>query len=201
MFITKLKYFQIIVFFLLFTIIGCNTTGKKNKNVTKKYNACALIDSSEMTQDVSLLNKATIIAPLEVMVVQCANGYEYAMHNYDFNPVIGSELNKFENIKVKPFPYKTLMGVTYQGVFDQKYCSPIIEKVNVDFLVLTKFDKRYGELNSGKMKWGYELKIVNTETLEQIKTINAHDLNDYEAIEKHIEDNIEKLKTDIERIK
>ena len=61
-------------------------------------------------------------SPLELIIVQCANGYEYAMHNYDFNPTIENELNQFENIKVKPFPFKTLMCVTYQGVFDKKYC-------------------------------------------------------------------------------
>jgi hypothetical protein len=94
------------------------------------------------------------------------------------------------------------MGVAYQGVFDKKYCPPIIEKVDVDFLILTRFDKEYGELTSSdEMRWGYELKIVNTETLEQIKSINAHDLKDYKDIEKHIKDNIEKLKTDIEKIK
>lgn len=52
------------------------------------------------------------IDTLDVIVVQCANGYEYAMYNYDFNPVIEKELNKFENINVKPFPLITLMGVT-----------------------------------------------------------------------------------------
>lgn len=189
------------MFCSLLTIIACNTTDKKNQNVTEKNNDSELLDSSKTAKDVSLLNDSTIIDTLEIVVVQCANGYEYAMHNYDFNPVIENELDKFENIKVKPFPYKTLMGVAYQGVFDKKYCPPIIEKVDVDFLILTRFDKRYDELNSAEMRWGYELKIVNTETLEQIKSINVHDLTDYKEIEKHIKDNIEKLKTDIEKIK
>jgi len=51
------------------------------------------------------------------------------------------------------------------------------------------------------MKWGYELRIVNTETLEQENTISAFDLNDYSEIEKHIQENIEKLKNDIEKLK
>jgi len=46
------------------------------------------------------------IYTLDVIVVQCANGYEYAIYNYDFNPVIEKELNKLENINVKLFPLK-----------------------------------------------------------------------------------------------
>ena len=201
MMINKLKHFQILIFFSLLTIIGCNTEDKKNQNVTEKNNDSALLDSFSILRDVRLLNDSTIIDTLEIIVVQCANGYEYAMHNYDFNPVIENELNKFENIKVKPFPYKTLMGVTYQGVFDKKYCPPIIEKVNVDYLILTRFDKRYDELNRTGTEWGYEVRIVNTKTLEQSNSISAYNLKEYEQIEKNIRDNIGVLKADIERFK
>lgn len=198
--IHRLKYFQILIFLSLLTI-SCNSTVKKEQNVTEENMDSVLVDSSKIVNDGSSLNDSAIIDTLEIIVVQCANGYEYAMHNYDFNPVIESELNKFENIKVKPFPYKSLMGVAYQGVFDKKYCPPIIEKVDVDFLVLTRFDKRYDELNRSETKWGYELRIVNARTLEQINTISAHSLNDYSEIKKHIQSNIEKLKTDIEKLK
>jgi hypothetical protein len=192
------------MFLTLWAIIGCNSTHKKEENTTeeKKENIKSSLNDSSMIQNhKSSLKDIAIIDTLELIIVPCANGYEYAMHNYDFNPVIESELNKFENIKVKPFPYKTLMGVTYQGVFDKKYCPPIIEKVDVDFLILTRFDKRYDELNSSKMKWGYELRIVKTETLEQINTISANNLNDYSEIEKHIKENIQTLKTNIEKLK
>ena len=198
----KLKYFQVMLFLSLWTIIGCNSRDKKEQaaNEEKEANTESTFNSS-LNNEKSPLKDTTIIDTLELIVVQCANGYEYSMHNYDFNPVIETELNKFENIKVKTFPYKTLMGVAYQGVFDKKYCPPIIEKVDVDFLVLTRFDKRYDELNRSKMKWGYELRIVKTETLEQINTISAYNLNDYSEIEKHIKENIKRLKTDIEKLK
>lgn len=204
MLINKLKYFQIILFLSLWTITGCNSTDKKEQTATeeKEENTESTFnDSSNIENEKSPLKETAIIDTLELIIVQCANGYEYAMHNYDFNPVIETELNKFKNIKVKPFPYKTLMGVAYQGVFDKKYCPPIIEKVDVDFLILTRFDKRYDELNRSKMKWGYELRIVKTETLEQINTISAYNLNDYSEIEKHIKENIKTLKTDIEKLK
>lgn len=204
MLISRLTYFQIILFLSLWTVIGCNSTNKKEQKITEEKEEkikSGTNDISKIENEKSPLKDTVIIDTLELIVVQCANGYEYAMHNYDFNPVIETELNKFENIKVKPFPYKALMAVSYQGVFDKKYCPPIIEKVDVDYLILTRFDKRYDELNSSQMKWGYELKIVNTKTLEQVSTINAHDLKDYSEIEKHIIKNIKTLKTDIEKFK
>lgn len=197
------KLLQAIIFFSILTFIGCNWTEKKEQGSTeiKEEIETNLIDSSKIVNEINSLEGKQTIDTLEIIVVQCANGYEYAMHNYDFNPLVENELNKFENIKVKPFPLKTLMGVSYQGVFDKKYCPPIIEKVDVDFLILTRFDKRYGKLNRNQMKWGYELRIVNTETLEQTKTISAYDLDDYSDIEKHIQENIEELKNDIEKLK
>ena len=200
MHIHKLIYSQILIFLSVVTIIGCNSTDNKESTVTEKKDS-VLVDSAMVVKEETALPDTPKIDTLEIIVVQCANGYEYAMHNYDFNPVIEKELNKFENIKVKPFPLKILMGVAYQGVFDKKYCPPIIEKVDVDFLILTRFKKRYDAINGNQMKWGYELRIVNTETLEQVNTISAYDLNDYSEIEMHIQENIEKLKSDIEKLK
>lgn len=198
--IHRLIYFQISIFLSLSAIVGCNSTDKKEQNVAEKKDGM-LIDSSSIVNEASTLSDVSKNDTLEIIVIQCANGYEYAMYNYDFNPVIENELNKFENIHVKPFPYKALMGVPYQGVFDKKYCPPIIEKVDVDFLILTRFDRGNGELNLTEMKWGYELRIVNTETLEQINSIHAHNLEDYPEIERHIKENIGKLKADLEKIK
>ena len=200
----QFKYFQLSFFFILLTIISCNSSEKKNLSETdikKIKENTNQVDSLNSTNEDTLLIENLNIDTLDIIVVQCANGYEYSMHNFDFNPVIETELNKFDNFRVKPFPYKKLMGVPYQGVFDKKYCRPIIEKVSVDFLVLTRFDKRYDELNRTGIDWGYELRIVNTKTLEQVNSISAHSLKEYQQIEKHIKDNIEILKSDIEKLK
>ncbi len=202
--IDRFKYLQTIIFLLFLTFISCNSTEKKGLDSTElkeKTIETNLIDTSKIVNERNLLRDTPNTNILEIIVVQCANGYEYGMHNYDFNPIIENELNKIDNFEIKPFPLKALMGVAYQGVFDKKNCPPIIDKVDVDFLILTRFDKPYEEINSNLMKWGYELRIVNTETLEQVNTISAHELNDYSEIEKHIQANIETLKNDIEKLK
>src|SRR6187402_3436530 len=49
---------------------------------------------------------------IKLLVVQCSNGYEFAMANYDFNPVIEESLGRIDAVEVIPFPHKKLMGVT-----------------------------------------------------------------------------------------
>lgn len=203
MLIHTLKYSQTLLVVSILAVIGCSTPDTNTQNVTEEKglkNEDGSADRSTVESEGHVSKDVASVDTFEVIVVQCANGYEYAMYNYDFNPVIERELNTFETIDVKPFPYKTLMGVAYQGVFDKKYCPPIIEKVDADFLILTRFDKRYDELNRKPAKWGYELRIVNTKTLEQVNTISAHGLEDYTAIETHIRKNIERLKSDIEAL-
>lgn len=185
----------------LFLFVSCDSTNKKKQKRTEVKKDTVLVDTStELTDETVKIEKPLPPKALEIIVMQCANGYDYSQQGYDFNPIIEKELNTFKNINVQPFPDKALMGVSYQGVFDKKYCPPIIEKVDADFLILTQFDKRLNVFDT-LQKWGYELRIVETKTLKQMNSISIHNTSKYEDIEKHIKDNINKLKTDIERMK
>ena len=179
---------------LCLLLVGGNSTEKKSSPITDLNETVK--DSVNM--EVPIIDETLNNDTLKILVVQCSNGYGYSMGGFDFNPVIEVELDKFERIQIVPFPFKTLMGVTYQGVFDKKYCAPIIEKVNVDYLILTRFvSNAFLEIPDTKTEWGYELRIVNTKTLKQITSISARNLKEYEQIESHIKDNIEILKSDI----
>lgn len=190
------KPLQFFICLLLF--VSCDSTNEKKQKRTEVKRDTVLVDTStELTDETVKIEKPLSPQALEIIVVQCANGYDYSQQGYDFNPIIEKELNTFKNINVQPFPYKALMGVSYQGVFDKKYCPPIIDKVDADFLILTQFDKQLNVFDT-LPKWGYELRIVETKTLKQVNSISLHNASEYEQIEKHIKDNINKLKTDIE---
>ncbi|OJJ16961.1 hypothetical protein BKI52_30045 [marine bacterium AO1-C] len=216
----QIKYSQFILFLSLTAIISCNSVDKKEQITSEEKTDTTLIDSVKVENDKSLSkNTAKVdttlidstkakpdrILPkdpnaLEVLVLPNANSYNYMSEGYFINKHIGKELNKLTSIKVKPFPFGALRGVTYLGVFDKRYCLPIVRRVNVDFLILSRFDTDFPPKGNQK-KWGYQLRIVNAKTLQQINTINAHALNTYSDVEKHIRSNIEKLKTDIEKFK
>ncbi|MEM6264188.1 MAG: hypothetical protein AAGI38_16855 [Bacteroidota bacterium] len=169
-------------------------------NSSKELQENGTVDS--LSTDGNVVNSTPIkVDTLSIMVVPCANGYVYETKNYDLDLIIERELKKLDGIYVKPFPYKTLMGVAYQGVFDKRYCLPIIEKVEVDFLILNRFANEFDEFTLPKKDLGYEVRIVNTRTLEQINSIRADNLKQYELIDAHIVANIHRLKSDIETLK
>ncbi len=216
----RIKYVQFILFLALMAIVSCHSADKKEPIASEEKTDTTLMDSTKIENDKNLSQDTTMvdstltdstkmeperIAPkdpnaIEVLMLPSANGCTYMSDGYFISKSIGKELNKFASIKVKPLPLGTLRGVAYLGVFDKRYCPPIIRRVNIDYLILSKYDTDFPPTEN-QVKWGYQLKIVNAKTLQQISTINAHNLNSYAAIEKHIRSNIKKLKTDIENLK
>jgi hypothetical protein len=192
-------FFILIIFFCIGT--SCNSSNSNKRESLDSTLKRDRISVLEFTDTVNIhLDSVTIpnkIKTVDVLVVICYNGYEYAMQGYDFNPIIETELNKFESVNVIPFPYKTLMGVSYQGVFDIKYCDPIIEKVDVDYLVLTRFTGNRFQLNDKKENWGYETRIIDCKAMTQTNSLKASNLNNYKDIEVHIISNIKGIRDDI----
>jgi hypothetical protein len=75
------------------------------------------------------------------------------------------------------FPYRRLMNVSYQNVFDKKYCSPITDKIKTDVIIMSKLDQSTG---TGKMttdKWNFKIKVYNTRTGSQkLSNLNTNNL-------------------------
>lgn len=180
----------------LLVISSCDEDDSRIRSIEDNDLTYENVDS---VSDADHLN-AQDIDTMSVMVVPSANDYEYAMSNFELDPLLEAALISSKSIQVVPFPLKTMMRVAYHGVFDAKYCPPIIEKVAVDYLVLSRFDKEYHELNRTSMSWGYEVRIVNTQTLEQVNSIEAHNLEEYAEIEQHIKANIGRLEADMEEL-
>ena len=133
----------------------------------------------------------------KVLLVPCENGYEYIQQGYDFNPLIEKKLEEHDEIIFIPFPYKKMNGSGYHSVYDKKYCTEILEKTAVDYLIMTKFTGNLLNPFDSIKTWGYETKILNTKTMKQFISIKASGLNSYEEIEKTIIENIGELVSDI----
>jgi hypothetical protein len=94
---------------------------------------------------------------------------------------IETEIAKDSSLTVIKFPYKQLMKVPYQQVFDKKYCKPITNIIKTDIIVMSKLDnvKKTGYVTSDK--WNVRIKIYNTNTDNQINSnLKANNLTDYE---------------------
>lgn len=183
-----MKHFWLII--LLFAWASCqeNSTNRDKATIpeTKEINH----DENNDTVDV----QDTIPAPLTVMVIPCSNGYDYNLKMGDLNPSLEKYLDQDDRIILKPFPLKKMQGSGYFGVFDKKHCEKILEKVDVDFLLMTRMHGLdFSPANSDSGDWGYDTKILDTESMNQFKGISARKLKSFESIDPDIQSKTDEL--------
>lgn len=193
--------FKIVVLLFVF-VISCNSKNEEQQIIIETELKQNEVDSNKTEVHISEKDtfKNELKSNRKVIVLQCSNGYG---HN-DFNRTIESEISKKEGFTIVPFPNKKLVGVTFQGVYDKKYCIPIIEKIDVDYIVMTRFlgNLKEGiEITEEDAIWGYEIKILNTKSMNQKISIRKDNLAEYKDIITDIEKNGEKLLNDIENLK
>src|SRR5215204_6042795 len=56
----------------------------------------------------------------------------------DTRRILESSLAGKGGVSVIPFPFRKLMGVPYQMVYDKKYCKAISDKVDCDVIIMTQ---------------------------------------------------------------
>lgn len=138
----------------------------------------------------------TVPEPLTVMVIPCSNGYEYNAQMGDLNPSLEKYLAQDERIILKPFPLKQMRGTGYFGVFDKKHCGKILEKVDVDFLIMTRMRGLYVQpVHSDSGDWGYDTKILDVASMEQFNGISARKLKSFELIDADIKSKTDEMIT------
>ncbi len=203
---------KIIVVFLSLILIGCLDSQENreldhfDKSPDTSSSVVEVVDSiisldlpKNTTKDSHEQSK---ISKMSVLLLPCSNGYDFGTDGYDFVPIISRELEKFDEIVVVPFPYKTLMNTTYYGVYNKRYCKPIIDKVEVDYILMTRFTEPHPDaVGNDMVKWGYEIKILNTKTMHQITSIGKMDMKEYRSIEEDIIINIHTLIKDMRDLK
>lgn len=186
---------------MLFIIIlsTCWIENNKNKidnNLYKREQVVQklIFNQSQNIQSIKSNNQ------IKIIVLQCSNGYGLD----DFRNTIETEIKKNKNFEIIPFPNRKLLGVTFQGVYDKKYCTPIINKIDVDYIIMTRY---LGNIIQGiesrdeRRIWGYETKILNTKSKKQIISIRKDSLLEYNQILSDIKENSSKLISDIIELK
>jgi len=92
--------------------------------------------------------------------------------NGGFSPetqeILEKKVINHSDINLIKFPLIKLMNVSYQNIYDKKYCKPILEKINVDFIIMTKLDLE-NELAYPK-KWSLNFRIYNVKNNTQLNS-------------------------------
>jgi hypothetical protein len=145
-------------------------------------------------------NKTSINIPTDstakVLVLPPYDEIANAGISPDTRKIIESTLTDQERLLVIPFPFKKLMGVSYQMVYDKKYCRPILDKVDCDIIIMTQIIID-NERKPGIWPWSYKIRVYNARTGKQLNSIQGGNLKP-EDVQKDIISKVDKLVKDIQ---
>lgn len=143
----------------------CNNSGTAtNSKQIDKAQPLTIFDSVDIIKrnEKSDLRKITVIVfpPYDMIANE---GISPNVKEY-----IEAEIIRDTNLTLLKFPYKQLINVPYQNLYDKKYCKPILDKIKADIFIMCKLDQ---VTHTGQMtldKWNLRIKIYNTKTDNQI---------------------------------
>ena len=183
---TTIKCFCFTIF--LFALVSCRENTPNEETVPEVEEL-----SDEDTNEIDNAQD-TIPEQLTVMVIPCSNGYDYNLKMGDLNPSLENYLGQDDRIILKPFPLKEMQGSGYFGVFDKKHCEKILEKVDVDYLIMTRMrGLDFSPASTEANNWGYDTKVLDVESMDQFNGIYARKLKSFELIDSDIKSKTDEL--------
>jgi hypothetical protein len=112
---------------------------------------------------------------IKVLVLPAYDPIVNAGASPEIRTILESALTGKSGIAIISFPFKKLMNVPYQMVYDKKYCKSITEKVDCDIIVMSQLITD-NEHRSGIGPWAYKIRIYNVRTDQQVNSIRAENL-------------------------
>ena len=116
--------------------LSCSELNKELKeDVDFQNNEEIILDSSSINNQEAVEIESK---PKSVLVLIPYDEIANAGRSPNIQQCLESEFRKIDSFDLRPFPFKKLMGVPYQMVYDKKYCKSILEKVTVDYIIMSK---------------------------------------------------------------
>ena len=98
-----------------------------------------------------------------------------AIANEGISPGIQKYLEQIisgdSTVKLIRFPYRQLMHVPYQNVFDKQFCRPVTDKVKADLIIMSKIEQSLRTGNMSSDKWNLAIKFYNPNTGTQVNSV------------------------------
>ena len=118
-------------------------------------------------------------------------------HTIEIQELLEKLLIDNSEIELIKFPFKKLMNVPYQNIYDKKYCKPILGKVKADIIIMSKLEVE-NELNPSRI-WDFDIRIYNVKSDKQLDSkLNGRNLKK-EQVENKIKTELNILITEIEK--
>jgi hypothetical protein len=164
---------------LLIICLSCSTKeGNKNQAEASEIDTIVAHAPDSATAKTVLKKSDTTISVLVLPAYdEIANGGA----SPDTQRILEKILSKHDTLKVLSFRLKILMGTPYHMVYDKQYCLPILKKIPSDIVVMSRIITK-NEHEPGIWPWAYEVKIYNTLTGKQLKSIGGKNLKAEEFV-------------------
>jgi hypothetical protein len=176
----KIRLGIITLFFLFF----CTTRQESNESKLLLANNTETVDSTLVDNS----SKTNIQKDsIEILILPSYDKIHNVGGSPDVMRILEDILSNKENFKIIPFNSINWSGVTFQMIFDKRYCKPILEKVNCDIIIMSHIiagNDDGSEPGIGE-PWAYKTKIYNIKTDKQFESIKGRNLEP-EEFEKDI---------------
>ena len=103
-------------------------------------------DTIAISSDTSIIPKSAL-TNLTVLVLPPYDAIANEGISPNIQKYIENVFTTDTTFRLIKFPYRRLMNVSYQNVFDKKYCSPITDKIKTDVIIMSKLDQSTGTGN------------------------------------------------------
>jgi hypothetical protein len=152
---------------------GCtDQKNSKNESAVLRPDTVSKADKQDSLPVTLSQSKDTVISVLILPAYDLiANGGA----SPDTRRILEKLFSNHDRLKVMPFPWRELMEVPYQMVYDKKYCKPITDRVHTDVIIMSQIVTK-NEHVPGIWPWHYEVKIYNVKTDRQLTSIKGNDL-------------------------
>jgi hypothetical protein len=158
-----------ITFICFIFIFVCCDNDKQNQKAGDlgTVDEISVVDSRKRTED-TLIQRVPDRNKLSVLVLPSYDEIANRGISPDLQKFLENEIQKDSNLTVTKLPFKKLMGVPYQHVFDKKYCKPVLEKIKVNIIVMSKLDLVRETGNIFNDCWKVRIRIYNVDNDVQI---------------------------------
>lgn len=186
----------------------CNESSKPagdfKDSIESKQELTKIKSDSLNVDSIVSINDSAGHEKISILVLPTECSYDYSLMGYDFTPKLHKGLSNVTLFYVPPFPYKKLQGTYYNCVYGLKGCKRILQREHYDFIVMSKFlsgsniEPSQDFADSVKSAWGYEIKVLNSNTMKMFVPVKSDNLKNYNELEADLNKNLPKI---IEAIK
>jgi hypothetical protein len=119
-----------------------------------------------------------------MVVLPCANGYDFATYNMELESVIAHTLDRCGIVEAEKLSLKNMSGVNVYGLWHEKDLDQIRSKITNDYFVVCRMNAPSPEPFGGEIDrdFGYRFRIYESKTGAMKGEVSSGVLSSFDSI-------------------